>query len=73
MLERIGQGDTDRRSGGPNPAALRAWFVERCRQQGGEALPEDAEPLARRLGFADRERLDRALRREYLYLAADED
>jgi hypothetical protein len=45
--------------------ALRAWYFER---RLGRPLPDDIDAAARELGFADRADLDRALRREWLYL-----
>lgn len=54
--------------GSPAPTvpeiALLAWF---CRQQGLDDLPEDAEALARRLGFDTLAAFYRALRHEYAY------
>ena len=44
---------------------LRAWYFE---QRLGRPLPDDIDAAARELGFADRADLDRALRREWVYL-----
>lgn len=61
-------------SGGQEPGAkniplaltaLRAWYFEsRCRRP----MPDDIDDYARRIGFANLDAFDRALRREYLYV-----
>ncbi len=49
---------------GPNPAKLLAWYFEtRLRQ----AIPEDVDSAARRMGFPDKREFYRALLREFLY------
>ena len=47
------------------PPRLRVWYFE---QRLGRPLPDDIDAAARELGFADRTDLDRALRREWVYL-----
>jgi hypothetical protein len=59
-LDQPGPGDA-----GMVAPALRAWYFER---RLGRPLPDDIDAAARELGFADRADLDRALRREWLYL-----
>ena len=51
------------------PAALRAWYFE---QRLHRPLPDDIDGAARELGFEGRADLDRALRREWLYLKGNE-
>ena len=45
---------------------LRAWYFEQQRQ---EAIPDDINHYARRLGFGDHQHFDQALRREYLFVS----
>jgi hypothetical protein len=51
--------------GSAAPPRLRVWYFER---RLGRPLPDDIDAAARELGFADRADLDRALRREWVYL-----
>ncbi len=51
---------------GPAPAQLLAWFFER---RLGEAIPDDVDGFAQRLGFTGKSDFYRELLREYLYLS----
>ncbi len=48
-----------------NPWQLRIWYFE---HRLGQTMPDDLDDHVRKLGFADRDSFDRALRREYLYV-----
>ncbi len=69
FLDSIGETETDIKDGSLSPPQLRAWYFE---QQRREAIPLDLERYARSVGFKDRQALDQALRREYLYVVNQE-
>lgn len=69
ILADLGLDDAEPGTVGPNPASLLAWFFEHRLQQ---AIPEDVDAAARRMGFANTGEFYRALLREFLYCSRDD-
>lgn len=63
-LTSIGQTDPNPKDFSLSPTQLRAWYFQGRRE---EAMADDIETYARRLGFEDRLGFDQALRREFHY------
>ena len=70
FLEAIGQVDPSPADFPLSPPKLRTWYFEEQRQ---EAMPDDIDRHARRIGYQDRKDFDQALRRDFYFKDRNKD